>query len=102
MIYRDVLINPIVTERASQLTEVNQLVFKVAPTANKMEIRQAVTQIAEGRKVISVRTMMMPEVEVRRGKTRRIVVKSGWKKAIVTLTAEVKKEKKPKKGKSKE
>jgi len=102
MIYKDILINPIVTERTSQLTDSNQLVFKVSTIANKMEIKKAIEQITEGRKVISVRTLMMPEVKLRRGKTRRVVVKSGWKKAIVSLSAEAKKEKKPKKEKSKE
>lgn len=61
--------------------------FKVAPEANKYEIKQAVEAMFPGVKVKRVNTMRMP------GKTRTLRTRKGWfrsearpwKKAIVTL-----------------
>lgn len=61
-----------------------QIVFEVAPDANKIEIRNAVQELWKV-KVIDVRTMVV------RGKTKRVGRSTGWrtgfKKAIVTLQA---------------
>jgi large subunit ribosomal protein L23 len=61
--------------------------FKVAPEANKIQIRQAVEAMFPGVKVVNVNTITMP------GKARTIRTRKGmvrkeaqpWKKAIVTL-----------------
>ena len=78
-----VLKRPVNTEKTRDAHDVsNQYVFEVVPTANKIQIRQAVEEIF-GVRVTDVRTINV------RGKTRRfrrgIGKKPNWKKAIVTL-----------------
>lgn len=80
----DVIIAPIITEKAVDDMEANKYTFKVADHATKADIRHAVEQAFEGVKVAKVNTITMP------GKTRRVGYHtsrtSDWKKAIVTLT----------------
>ncbi|MBK8261823.1 MAG: 50S ribosomal protein L23 [Nannocystis sp.] len=83
MIPHQVIIRPVVTEKATDLqTALNQYAFEVAKKANKIEIRKAV-EILFGVKVEKVRTM------VQRGDIRRVGKffgrKASWKKALVTL-----------------
>ncbi len=79
-----ILRRPIVlTEKSSRLREgSNQVIFEVAPTANKIEIKNAV-QTLFGVTVLGVNTM------VYRGKERRMgrgyAKMQNWKKAIITL-----------------
>ncbi len=78
-----VLKRPVNTEKTRDAHDVsNQYVFEVSPSANKIEIRQAVEEVF-GVRVTDVRTINV------RGKTRRfrrgIGKKPNWKKAIVTL-----------------
>ena len=72
----------ILTEKSNLLRNSNQVVFEVARTANKVEIREAVQKLFNV-KVTSVNTLIM------RGKDRRMgrgVAKlQNWKKAVVTL-----------------
>ena len=79
---RDVLLRPIITEKTSQMMQDNKYTFKVALTANKIEIRQAVEQIFKV-KVLSVNTMRVL------GKIKRMGKHAGkrpdYKKAIVKL-----------------
>jgi large subunit ribosomal protein L23 len=80
----DVIIRPVITEKSSVMSgEMNQYVFEVAPTANKIQIREAVELIFDV-DVTNVRTMVMPAKRGRRGRTwyKRT---TQWKKAIVTL-----------------
>ncbi|MCC8118345.1 MAG: 50S ribosomal protein L23 [Bacteroidales bacterium] len=83
----DITIQPIVTEKATQVTErVGQYTFRVSPDANKFQIKDLVEKLY-GVKVLSVNTM-----QVRR-KNKSRWTKSGllrgkteaWKKAIVTV-----------------
>ena len=79
----DILVRPVVTERASELTEnFNQVTFVVAKDANKHQIRAAVEALY-GVKVSKVATMIMPGKVKRRGMS--IGKRPNWKKAIVTL-----------------
>jgi large subunit ribosomal protein L23 len=71
------------TEKATLLREKhNQVVFEVARTANKLQIREAVQKLFKVN-VKDVNTMVM------RGKDRRMgrgyARTQNWKKAIVTL-----------------
>ena len=73
----------ILTEKVNWLREKNnQVVFEVARTANKVEIRDAVQKLFKVH-VTAVNTMVM------RGKDRRMgrghARTQNWKKAIVTL-----------------
>jgi large subunit ribosomal protein L23 len=83
----EVLRQGIVTERSVRQQEQNQYSFRVALTATKVEVRQAVEQLFHV-KVVSVNTMRMPgkprQIR-RRGSAPRPVPAREWKKAIVTL-----------------
>jgi large subunit ribosomal protein L23 len=78
----DVIVAPHITEKATILSENNQMVFKVALKASKPEIKAAVEALF-GVKVTAVNTI------VRKGKTKRFRGTAGRqsdiKKAIVTL-----------------
>ncbi len=80
---RDVIQAPLISEKGTQLTEsANQVLFKVRPDANKIELKQAVESLFKV-KVVQVRMARYL------GKTRRIGRnlgrRSDWKKAYVTL-----------------
>jgi large subunit ribosomal protein L23 len=78
----DVILSPVVTEKATTASEHNQVVFRVAKTATKPEIKEAVEKLFNV-KVSGVNTL------VTKGKTKffkgRAGVRSDVKKAIVTL-----------------
>ena len=83
----EISITPIVTEKATALTEKqNRYTFRVSPEANREQIKQLVQKLY-GVKVVSVNTMVC------RGKDKSKYTKSGliqgstsaYKKAIVTL-----------------
>jgi large subunit ribosomal protein L23 len=77
-----VLVRPLITEKATILASDNKYAFEVDRRANKPQIRQAV-ELAFNVKVTDVNTMTM------HGKTRRVGRKvskrPNWKKAIVTV-----------------
>jgi large subunit ribosomal protein L23 len=78
----DVVLSPIITEKATNASERNQVMFKVARTATKPQIKEAVEKLFDV-KVKSVNTL------VRKGKHKafrgRPGEQSDVKKAIVTL-----------------
>ncbi len=79
----DVVQGPIITEKGTLVNELgNQVVFRVHPRANKVEIRQAIESLFKVR-VEKVRTSRQL------GKIRRVGRHMGrrpdWKKAYVTL-----------------
>ena len=84
----EIIIEPVLTEKASRIaTEGRHYSFRVAKTANKLEIRKAIEERYPDVDVKEVRTMVV------RGKRRRQFTKRGllqgrqaaWKKAVVTL-----------------
>lgn len=74
--------SPHITEKAAQLSKKNQYVFKVSPTANKREIKEAIEKIY-GVEVIKVRIINVPSKERRLGRVSG--KKGGYKKAIVKI-----------------
>ena len=78
----DIIIRPVITEKATTLSEHNQLIFRVARHATKPEIKEAVEKLFDV-KVKHVNTL------VRKGKLRnfkgRRAVLSDVKNAVVTL-----------------
>ena len=78
----DVILSPHITEKSTLLSEQNAVVFKVAGTATKPQIKSAVEALFEV-KVTGVNTI------VQKGKTKRWkgrpYQRSDVKKAIVTL-----------------
>ena len=79
----DVIIRPVTTERNTDLMAEGRYTFEVAPTANKIQIKEAV-ETAFDVKVLAVNTLNVHR-KARREKTRFRGFRSGWKKAIVTL-----------------
>ena len=78
----DVILAPVITEKATKLSEVNQVVFRVARAATKPDIAKAVESLFKV-KVKSVNTIRQKgKPKMFRG---RPFVKSDYKKAIVTL-----------------
>jgi large subunit ribosomal protein L23 len=78
----DVILSPVITEKATKLSESNQVVFRVAPCATKPEIAKAVENLFKVRvqAVNIIRQKGKPKVF--RG---RPFVRSDVKKAVVTL-----------------
>jgi large subunit ribosomal protein L23 len=78
----DIIRAPLITEKATGLSEHNQVVFRVAIGASKPEIKAAVEGLF-GVKVLGVNTL------VQKGKTRRFKgrpgVRSDVKKAFIRL-----------------
>ncbi len=78
----DIVRAPVITEKATALSEKNQVVFRVAIDANKLQIKAAVEALF-GVKVLGVNTL------VQKGKTKRFRgrpgVRSDVKKAFVQL-----------------
>ena len=78
----DTILAPVITEKATVLTEQNKVVFQVALDSTKDEIAAAVEELFKVR-VIKVNTL------ITKGKTKRfrgiLGKRSDVKKAIVTL-----------------
>ncbi|MBN8997608.1 MAG: 50S ribosomal protein L23 [Rhizobiales bacterium] len=78
----DVIRSPVITEKSTAASEHNKVIFKVAPSATKSDIKAAVEALFKV-KVTAVNTL------VRKGKNRRfrgIAGRTGdTKRAIVTL-----------------
>ena len=78
----EVLLSPVVTEKAYEGVDLRKYSFRVHPDAHKTQIRQAVEELF-GVKVIRVNVSMVQPKPKRRGAHRG--TKPGWKKAIVQL-----------------
>ncbi|ADJ22833.1 MAG: 50S ribosomal protein L23 [Hyphomicrobium denitrificans] len=78
----DVIVAPVITEKATLASEANQVIFKVKPDATKTEIKNAIETLFKV-KVKSVNTI------VRKGKLKAFrgvkAVLSDTKRAVVTL-----------------
>jgi large subunit ribosomal protein L23 len=78
----DIIVSPVITEKATFASERNQVIFRVAPHATKPQIKEAVEKLFDV-KVKHVNTL------IRKGKVRnfrgRRGVLSDVKKAVVTL-----------------
>ena len=78
----DVILSPVITEKATKLTETNQVVFRVTLDATKPQIAKAVADLFKV-KVKAVNTVRVKgKVTAFRGQRFK---KSDYKKAIVTL-----------------
>lgn len=78
----DTVLSPVITEKATQLSEQNKVVFRVAADATKPEIAEAIENLFKVN-VVKVNTINV------KGKTKRFRGREGRrsdvKKAIVTL-----------------
>ena len=84
---QDIILAPVITEKATDGLASKKYTFRVATDANKAEIAAAVEELF-GVKVAAVNTINMKK------KPKRVGFHAGytaaWKKAIVTLTADSK------------
>jgi large subunit ribosomal protein L23 len=84
MLVEDILIAPVLTEKATQLREERKYVFRVHPDASKIQIKDAVSK-SFGVKVTGCTVLNVF------GKMKRVRYRSGrtasWKKAIVKLAS---------------
>ncbi|MBO4546161.1 MAG: 50S ribosomal protein L23 [Treponema sp.] len=82
MEFTDILIEPVITEKANALREENKYVFIVRPDASKIQIKEAV------RKLFNVKVISCTTINVD-GKVKRIRGSKGktpsYKKAIVRV-----------------
>jgi large subunit ribosomal protein L23 len=85
--FEQILIEPVLSEKANLLREQGKYVFKVDPRANKLQIKEAV------RKLYNVNPVSCT-VMVVGGKPKRLRSRPGytasWKKAIVRLAKDEK------------
>jgi large subunit ribosomal protein L23 len=78
----DIIIAPVITEKATMASEHNQVVFKVARNATKPQIKEAVEKLFDV-KVKKVNTLNRPgKMKVFKG---RFGMQQDTKRAIVTL-----------------
>ena len=77
-----VIIRPIISEKAYVLTEVGKYTFRVNERAHKTQIRQAIEQLFDVN-VVEVHTMSVKSKPKRRGQTAGRT--RAWKKAIVQV-----------------
>ena len=80
--YLDSIRNPIITEKATILSEQNKTVFKVHDKANKKNIKKNIEKIF---KVNVIKINIINLKSKKKLKQGRLSTKSGFKKAIVTL-----------------
>ena len=77
-----IILNPLVTEKSTQQSEFNKMVFSVPVNATKLEVKQSIEKIFSV-KVMAVNTILL------KGKVKRfkgvLGRRSNTKKAIVTL-----------------
>ena len=77
-----VLLESIITEKSSALSQHNKYTFKVTKSATKSQIRNAFEQVFPGRKVLAIRTLKI-KGHRKRTKSGYTLPKDG-KKAVVT------------------
>jgi large subunit ribosomal protein L23 len=86
---REVIVQPVITEKSAEAMESNVYTFIVNKAANKIEIGSAVEKLWDV-KVTGVRTMVYAgkarrAMMGRMSRTRHIGRRAGYKKAMVTL-----------------
>src|SRR5919202_3371617 len=81
------IVRPVVSEKSTVLGEQGKYVFEVAPSANKIQIKQAIEEAFANKKVqvAAVNILHVAGKQRRRGRT--VGMTRSWKKAVVTLRA---------------
>ena len=78
----DSILNPLVTEKSTNLSEMNKVVFKVNSSANKISVKKRIEKIF---KVNVVKINIINKQRIFKNVRGRKVKVQGYKKAIVTL-----------------
>jgi len=78
----DSILSPLVTEKSTNLSEINKVVFKVNSSANKKSIKKSIEKIFKVN-VIKINIInKQRRIKIARGKKAKV---RGYKKAIITL-----------------
>ena len=78
----DSILSPVVTEKSTNLSEINKVVFKVNKLANKKSIKKSIEKIFKVN-VIKINIInKQRRIKIARGKKVKV---RGYKKAIITL-----------------
>jgi len=87
--YFDILRRPLVTEKSNYLaTKLHQYVFEVPSAATRTMVKDAVEKVFSVT-VLKVNIINLPGKQSRNARNRRLLMrKSGYKKAVVTLSPE--------------
>jgi len=80
--YIDSVKSPVITEKATIMSEQNKTVFKVHPSANKKNIKKNIEKLFKVNVVKINIINIKSKYKLRQGRTS---VKKGYKKAIITL-----------------
>jgi large subunit ribosomal protein L23 len=86
MDHRDVILRPVVSEKSMSRLDENAYTFVVAPTANKIEIREAVEALFDV-KVTKVNTLNRNGKRRRNRRSFTFGKRPDTKRAVVTLAA---------------
>ena len=82
MTFEDVLIRPVLSEKATALREQNKYTFIVAPSATKIQIKEAVRKLFNVKVVDCTTSNVQGKVKRLRGAAGRT---ASYKKAVVKL-----------------
>ena len=78
----DSILSPVVTEKSTNLSEINKVVFKVNSSADKKSIKKSIEKIFKVN-VIKINIInKQRRIKISRGKKVKV---PGYKKAIITL-----------------
>jgi len=80
--FLDSIRQPIITEKATILSEFNKTVFKVHDGANKKSIKKNIEKLF---KVTVIKVNIINQKRKKKIKQGKLSVKPGYKKAIITL-----------------
>ena len=78
----DSILNPVVTEKATNLSEMNKVVFKVNRSANKRSVKKSIEKIFKVN-VVKI-NIINKQSRFKTAKGKKVKIQ-GYKKAIVTL-----------------
>ena len=78
----DSILNPLVTEKSTNLSEMNKIVFKINSSANKRSVKKNIEKIFKVNVVKINIINKQRRIKIVRGKKVKV---QGYKKAIVTL-----------------
>ena len=78
----DSIINPLLTEKSTNLSEINKVVFKVNSTADKRSVKKNIEKIFKVNVVKINIINKQRRIKIAKGKKVKV---QGYKKAIVTL-----------------
>ena len=78
----DKIISPVITEKSTNLSEQNKIVFKISRNANKKNVKKSIEKIFKVN-VIKV-NIINKKTRIKLTRGRKVKV-TGYKKAIITL-----------------